>query len=121
MTDALARILEGEVAYETLEVKVEELRIGMILAQDVFSTTETLLVRKGQETSALILLALRNCSKAWGVQEPIRVNVLRPGRAGRGYQPPPQREEQSGRIISLAPVAFHTRRPYTQNLVDSLA
>ena len=121
MTDALARILEGEVAYETREVNVEELRIGMILAQDVFNTRGMLLVRKGQKTSALLLLALRNCSRAWGVQEPIRVNVLRPGRAGGGHQTAFQREEQVGRFISLAPIAFHTRRSHAQHLVDFLA
>lgn len=50
-----------------------ELQIGMILDEDVFATSNLLLVSKGQEVSQAVLERLRAFSKTIGIREPFRV------------------------------------------------
>lgn len=54
-------------------VKVDELKIGMVIAQDVWSKTQVLLVHKGEEVTLPMLIRLRNFAHGIGVQEPISI------------------------------------------------
>lgn len=54
---------------------VDHLAIGMIAAQDIYTTDELLLVHKGQEVTYPILIRLRNFAKRVGIVEPFRVRV----------------------------------------------
>lgn len=54
---------------------VEHLSIGMIAAQDIYTTNELLLVHQGQEVTYPILIRLRNFAKRVGIVEPFRVRV----------------------------------------------
>jgi hypothetical protein len=55
------------------ELTVDELHIGMIVMQDVWSNNELLLVPRGQEITHSVLIRLRKFAQRVGVLEPIRV------------------------------------------------
>lgn len=58
------------------EVKVEDLKNGMILTEDVINLKGVVLVRSGIEINAALLLRLQNIAKQQsGIQEPIRVKI----------------------------------------------
>lgn len=52
---------------------VSQLKVGMVLAEDVWSTSQQLLVHQGQEITSSIWLRLRNFSRRTGVVEPVSV------------------------------------------------
>lgn len=58
------------------EVKVVQIKPGMVLDQDVTTTTGLVLVRKGERVSEVLARRLQNFSLSVGVQEPIKVLVL---------------------------------------------
>jgi hypothetical protein len=55
------------------EVTVADLRLGMLLQQDVQTTTGMMLVRAGERLDETLLARLRNFARSTGVVEPIRV------------------------------------------------
>jgi CheY-like chemotaxis protein len=57
------------------EVTVAELRPGMVLDQDVVTSTEMMLVRSGERIDHLLITRLQNFARSVGVVEPIRVIV----------------------------------------------
>ncbi len=67
----------GETAHASTihELRLAELRIGMLLADDVVSDTAMLLVARGQEVTTGLLERLRNFAAHVGVRQPLRVRV----------------------------------------------
>jgi DNA-binding response OmpR family regulator len=58
------------------EVKVAGIRPGMVLDQDVTTTTGLVLVRKGERVTEVLARRLENFALSVGVTEPIKVLVL---------------------------------------------
>jgi CheY-like chemotaxis protein len=58
------------------EVMVKDILPGMVLDQDVTTTTGLVLVRKGERISEVVARRLDNFARSVGVQEPIKVLVL---------------------------------------------
>lgn len=67
------RTARNQVASRT--VKVSELRISMILDEDVMNRTGVRIAPKGQEVTNTLLARLRNFAEGVGIVEPIRVLV----------------------------------------------
>ncbi|HEY2387681.1 MAG TPA: response regulator [Candidatus Binatia bacterium] len=73
---ALAEEVGASASANTIrEVRLPELRIGMLLADDVVSESEMLLVARGQEVTTGLLERLRNFAAHVGVRQPIRVST----------------------------------------------
>lgn len=64
--------------YEHLALPVSELKVGMILDQDVFSTAGALLLVKGQEVTDTVLPRIINFQRYVGILQPIRI-LISPG------------------------------------------
>jgi response regulator RpfG family c-di-GMP phosphodiesterase len=62
------------------EVRVAELRVGMVLVEDVYAQNGLLLVTRGHEVSVSLFERLRNFQRV-GVREPLVVRVPAPFRA----------------------------------------
>ncbi|MDH3646816.1 MAG: response regulator [Gammaproteobacteria bacterium] len=60
MLNAFESILRNESALEARPVKLSAVTDGMVLAEDIYTTTDILLVPKGQETTASVRGHLRN-------------------------------------------------------------
>ncbi len=73
--DALMTLRLEEEEKKTREVSVDELRIGMVVKEDIVTKDESVLVSKGQEITYPLLVLLRNASSKKGVVEPIIVQV----------------------------------------------
>jgi len=72
---ALEAVIWIEARYTVREVSSDELDEGMILDDDIWTQTGTLLITKGQEVSSIIKKRLKNFAETVGVKEPIRVLV----------------------------------------------
>jgi response regulator RpfG family c-di-GMP phosphodiesterase len=59
----------------SLAVNSSELKTGMLIKQDVWSTNGILLVQKGQEVTLPVLMRLRNFAQGIGIEEPIIVSM----------------------------------------------
>lgn len=59
----------------TVEITVAQVRPGMVLDDDVRTTTGLVLVRKGERVSEVIAARLENFSRSVGVAEPLKVLV----------------------------------------------
>ncbi|MHB8089833.1 MAG: HD domain-containing phosphohydrolase, partial [Anaerolineaceae bacterium] len=68
--------------YEHLALNVAELKIGMILDQDVFSSAGALLLVKGQEITDTVLPRIINFQHYVGVLQPIRILNLPEAKTG---------------------------------------
>ncbi|WP_197474846.1 hypothetical protein, partial [Oleiphilus sp. HI0079] len=55
------------------EVKVTELKIGMILEEDVCALSGSVVLSRGQELNGFLLDRLINFSRGAGIKEPIKV------------------------------------------------
>jgi hypothetical protein len=73
--DALEIVLGVEARYRRREVRVRELKAGMVLDQDVLTEEGRLLLSRGQEISLLLLNRLQAFAGANTIREPIRVFV----------------------------------------------
>jgi response regulator RpfG family c-di-GMP phosphodiesterase len=76
LLDTLAEVVapEAKAAPTLREVKVGELRVGMVLAEDVYAQNGLLLVTRGHEVSVSLFERLRNFQRV-GVREPLVVRV----------------------------------------------
>ncbi|MGQ9603117.1 MAG: HD domain-containing phosphohydrolase [bacterium] len=72
---ALEEISDLEKVQEIRFVTVEELSPGMVLADDVLTSTGVLLVKKGQEIVPSLKMRLLNYKKTRGLREPIKVAI----------------------------------------------
>jgi response regulator RpfG family c-di-GMP phosphodiesterase len=72
---ALEKVVGIENDYQVRDVKVAELKLHMIIDQDVRSTKGQLLISKRRELNAVALKRLRFFARNSSIQEPIRVLV----------------------------------------------
>lgn len=72
--EALRAIHEAASQADILEIAVEQLKVGMVFADDVRLQTGTLLVARGYETSASLVERIRNFP-AGAVKGPLRVRA----------------------------------------------
>ncbi len=68
-------LLGGKGSYVVRSVGFKELRIGMVLADDIKDAKQNKLVNKGQEITDVLLMRLISTSKVRGIQEPVLVIV----------------------------------------------
>ena len=61
----------------TRSLSVSQLKVGMVLANDVLSTSGAVVVTAGREVTALILDRLRKFSEGVGIVEPVIVSRMR--------------------------------------------
>ncbi len=73
--EALREVIAGELVYEIKSMRVDELPPGMILASDVKTREDVLLVPRGQEVTATLLLRLKNFAKIGVIANSVRVLV----------------------------------------------
>ncbi|SMC24255.1 Response regulator c-di-GMP phosphodiesterase, RpfG family, contains REC and HD-GYP domains [Desulfacinum hydrothermale DSM 13146] len=72
---ALENVLGDEARFEVREIEIPDLKLGMIVGEDVVSLKDVLLIKKGQEITPALLERLKNFAKTVGVKEPIRVLI----------------------------------------------
>jgi len=83
MLEALGDYETPKVASELDQVWVHELRVSMILAEDVLTKDGKMtIVRKGSTLTNTLIERISNFRKVRGVQEPIRVRLLQKASAG---------------------------------------
>jgi response regulator RpfG family c-di-GMP phosphodiesterase len=73
--DALQKVLGVETRLEVQELRVCQLKVHMVLAEDVLTDKGLLLVAKGQEITPTLLQRLENYALRGTIREPIRVQV----------------------------------------------
>ncbi len=73
LVDALSSVPLPQTGGMVRSVTVDEIRVSMVLDQDVKTISGMLLCRKGQEVSETLLLQLRKFAAGVGVVEPCRV------------------------------------------------
>ena len=79
IVESLKRVLTVEARYELKSVKVAELTLDMILAEDIKTSAGVLLITKGHEITQLLRTHLKNWVETKRILEPIKVFV--PGAA----------------------------------------
>jgi|YNPNPStandDraft_1061719.scaffolds.fasta_scaffold00435_8 response regulator RpfG family c-di-GMP phosphodiesterase len=84
---ALETVVWIEARYLVQEVSFLQLTDGMILDEDVWTLTDTLLVTKGQEVTPLMRKRLKSFAETVGLKEPLRVLV--PYRKEFSHSQPP--------------------------------
>jgi CheY-like chemotaxis protein len=84
MLEALGDYETPKVASELDQAWVHELRVSMILAEDVLTKDGKMtIVRKGSTLTNTLIERISNFRKVRGVQEPIRVRLLQKASAGQ--------------------------------------
>jgi len=73
--NVLEKVLSRKSGFELRELRVDELEMGMLLAEDVQSQKGMLLISQGQEVTPVMVTRLRTFASISGVQEPIKVLV----------------------------------------------
>jgi HD-GYP domain-containing protein (c-di-GMP phosphodiesterase class II) len=84
LLDALAAVLGAAgTTGQVREVRLRDVRPGMVFAADVTTRTGMLLIARGQEVTAGMLERIRNFSEHLGVKEPVLMTIpAAPGRPG---------------------------------------
>jgi hypothetical protein len=79
--DALARwpLLNEELAIK--QVRIKELREGMVVEAHIYATNKQLLVRAGSELTDPLIQRLRNFYRSRGVVEPVTVSLPKKSRS----------------------------------------
>ncbi|GFK95187.1 Hydrogenase transcriptional regulatory protein hupR1 [Fundidesulfovibrio magnetotacticus] len=81
--EAFERYVLADTGVVPRDIRLAELREGMILGEDLMSETGAMLLAKGLEVNPYSLMRLRNLAKAQKVREPFRVLVPMTGAASR--------------------------------------
>ncbi len=68
-------LLGGKGKFVIRSIGFKELRIGMVLADNIVDSKQNKLVNKGQEITDVLLMRLITTSKVRGIQEPILVII----------------------------------------------
>ncbi|NOY61057.1 MAG: response regulator [Calditrichaeota bacterium] len=77
IVSALRNVKSSSSGMEVKLVTAQDVTLGMILAENVYTKKGLLLVAKGKEVTYTVLKGLRNFSQGVGIQEPFRVYVPR--------------------------------------------
>jgi len=72
---ALKAVLAEEIKYQVKSVAIEELSPGMILAQNVTSSTGMAFIAEGQDVSPYLCKRMQNLASRGAVQGPVKVLV----------------------------------------------
>lgn len=75
VVNALKTAFAKEIKYEMRATVVADLHEGMILAEDITSSTEVLLASKGQEVTQSLIMRLQNFTGASGIRQPFTVLI----------------------------------------------
>jgi len=75
LTVSLTDYFEDAKCYNSFALKVDDLTVGMVLDQDVFSHSGALLLVKGQEITEAVLPRIYNFQKYVGVLQPIKILI----------------------------------------------
>lgn len=75
VVEALKAAFTEEIKYEERAAVVADLRYGMILGEDIKSSSDVLLASKGQTVNSSMIMRFQNFSKTVGVREPFSVLV----------------------------------------------
>ncbi len=75
VVNALKTAFAKEIQYEMRATVVADLHEGMILAEDITSSTEVLLASKGQEVTPSLIMRLQNFSGTSGIRQPFMVLI----------------------------------------------
>ncbi|MFQ5718003.1 MAG: HD domain-containing phosphohydrolase [Acidobacteriota bacterium] len=86
---AVEALRPAQTAMEVRALNVEEMRLFMILDEDVQSATGLRLMQRGQELTQKTLERLRSFAEGVGVVEPIRVRMPQDARTGPLLTPAP--------------------------------
>jgi hypothetical protein len=73
--DALEHVLESRAVLVPRSITAAQLRPGMVIAKDVLTRHEVLLVGEGQEVTTSLIARIENHAQHIGVREPIEVLV----------------------------------------------
>jgi response regulator RpfG family c-di-GMP phosphodiesterase len=73
--DAMEALLGMEARHRRMELKIRELRAGMVLDQDINTVEGQLVISRGQELSRILLSRLYAFATSKPIREPIRVFV----------------------------------------------
>lgn len=75
--DVLKKIAKIQSEYETSLVPIDDLKEGMVIAEDLYTIDGRLLIRQGHTVTTPLIEKLRNFSRTVGVEEPIKVFIPR--------------------------------------------
>ena len=75
VVNALKTAFAREIKYEMRATVVADLHEGMILAEDITSSTEVLLASKGQEVTQSLIMRLQNFTGTSGIRQPFTVLI----------------------------------------------
>lgn len=75
VVNALKTAFAKEIKYEMRATVVADLHEGMILAEDITSSTEVLLASKGQEVTQSLIMRLQNFTGTSGIRQPFMVLI----------------------------------------------
>lgn len=70
---ALKQAVASDIDYETITIKVDDLKVGLIIAEDVYGNSGVLIIPKGQEINSSLLARLRNYAAMAGIKNSIKV------------------------------------------------
>jgi response regulator RpfG family c-di-GMP phosphodiesterase len=61
--------------YITKEIRIDDLRAGMVVAEDIVDLNGFSLLTKGNELSEAMLMRLQNFNMLQGIREPVRIHI----------------------------------------------
>ncbi|MEQ1846205.1 MAG: HD domain-containing phosphohydrolase [Nitrospira sp.] len=86
VVEALKTAFAREIKYEMRTTTVVDLHEGMILGEDIKSSTEVLLASKGQEVTPSMIMRLQNFGGISGIRQPFTVLIPMASRDGARHQ-----------------------------------
>ena len=91
VVEALKTAFAREIKYEMRATTVADLHEGMILGEDIKSSTEVLLASKGQEVTPSMIMRLQNFGGTSGIRQPFTVLIPMASRDGARHPAGPQK------------------------------
>ena len=74
---AFESVISDEKLCEIKIVKIEELTLAMVLAEDIYTKENVLLVQKGEEVTTAMKIRLDNFMRSVGIKDTVKVIVSR--------------------------------------------
>lgn len=73
--EAMEAVFKVSENYSESKIYLRELKAGMILCEDIFTTQGRLVISRGQEVNSILINHLMNFAKNIGIKEPIAVRI----------------------------------------------